>query len=124
MEKLNWTKMMNDRMKACGWSTEKLARQTGMTYTGAWHLLKRNDIHLQKVAELSEVFQYNFFRELADGLTYSAPATAPSAELLETKAQLEAKEAENASLQARVKELELELKVLKEAISLLRAPVA
>lgn len=109
MEQLDWTKVINRQLKASGWSIQKMAHETKLTYSGVWQLLKRNDIQIQRLAELSEAFQYNFFRDLAEQLPYNEPDYTTAKENTEKEV-----------LQARVQELEMELKVLKEAISLMR----
>ena len=113
MEALDLNKAILRLFNQDGWTINKLARATEMTYSGAWQLLRRNDMGVQRLAGVSEAFQYNFFRELAEQLPYSAPDYSP-------KETVVADNSENLALKGRVKELEMELKVLREAIVLMR----
>ncbi|MFV0378255.1 MAG: hypothetical protein ACK5JD_13255 [Mangrovibacterium sp.] len=109
MEELDVVKMVKRQLKAKNMSVRKLANSLDMSYAGVWQMLKGDTLRVQRLAELSEALQYNFFREAAEQLGYSEPVY-PSAEAASCQA-----------LQQRVAELELELKVLKEAISLMRS---
>ncbi|WP_163713192.1 hypothetical protein [Mangrovibacterium lignilyticum] len=124
MEQLDWIGVLKRRYKASGWSIQKVAGKTGMTYSGVWQLLKRNDVRLQRLVNLSEAFQYNFLRELAEQLPYSEPEYRKEPAEIPVAETSEADKRVMEELAGRVKELELELRVLKEAIVLMRGPVA
>lgn len=85
-----------------------VSRSLGLSYTSARSLLRRPTMQVQRLAELSEIFQYNFFRELAQQLPYAEPDCTDNAELDRAKQEIEA-------LQKRVFELEVENRTLKEA---------
>ena len=124
MEQLDWIGVLKRQYKASGLSIQKVARKTGMTYSGVWQLLKRNDVRLHRLVDLSEAFQYNFLRELAEQLPYSEPSCREGTVKIVEPGISEADKREKDELAARVKELELELRVLKEVIVLMRGPVA
>jgi transcriptional regulator with XRE-family HTH domain len=109
MTELELNKMLRSQFEKGGWTARKLARELNMTYSGVWQLLKKDECTVSRLAALSEAFQYNFFRELAEKFPYTAPDYTSAAD-----------NAEKESLRVRVRELELELKVLKEAIRLMR----
>jgi len=66
-------------------------------------MLKSPTFQVQRLAELSEVLNYNFFRELASKLPYTEPVYAE-----------ESKQSEVAELQNRIKELEMEVSILRQ----------
>lgn len=79
-----------------------------INYTSARTLLLRPTIQVQRLAELSELFQYNFFRELAQKLPYNEPYYNDQNELNSTMDEIE-------KLKRRILELEIENRTLKEA---------
>lgn len=106
MDQLELKKMINRQLKKNGMTVRELARELKMTYSGVHQLLSREQLQVQRLADLSEAMNYNFFRELAETLPYAEPNYTDTSE--------------KDRLNERVKELELELKVLKEAISLMK----
>ena len=68
-------------------------------------LLSRPTMQLNRLAELSDFFQYNFFREIAVTFPYSEPDYSVKNDPTEMEA-----------LQTQVKELEMEVKILKQVI--------
>lgn len=82
-----------------------LASALQITHSSASTLVQRPTIQVSRLAELSEFFRYNFFREIAQKLPYSEPDDANSAEKVEI-----------IGLQSRVRDLELEVKILRETI--------
>jgi hypothetical protein len=84
-------------------SVAELARGLKMHPASAAGMLKRPTLQVQKLAELSFFFQYNFFREIAESLPFS-------------ELDFSANSREAVDLQNRVKELELEVKVLRQTI--------
>ncbi|WP_163709814.1 hypothetical protein [Mangrovibacterium lignilyticum] len=107
MEQLELKRMVNRQVQKRGMNIRKLARELDITYSGTHQLLDREKLQVQRLAELSEALKYNFFRELAEQFDYQEPDYSDNSE--------------NEALKQRVKELELEQKVLKEAISLMRS---
>jgi len=84
-------------------TTRDLVKQLGLSYSAARTLFQRPTLQVQRLADLSELFQYNFFRELAQQLPYPEPVYADS------------RTEEIEKLQKRVFELEVENRTLKEA---------
>jgi hypothetical protein len=76
-----------------------------MPYQSVFGMLNRETIQVQRLAELSEFLQYNFFRELAQELPYREPDYSQRADQNEV-----------VSLHARVKELELEVSILRQTL--------
>lgn len=111
MVEVDVMKMVKRQMKSQQISAQRLGRLLNISYTGAWQMMKSDSIRVNRLLELSEVLQYNFFREVSLQLPYAAPSDGdPNAPLL----------AENTALKAQIRDLELQLKTLKEAIGLLR----
>jgi len=106
MDQLELKKMINRQLKKSGMTVGGLARELKMTHSGVRQMLDREQLKVQRLAELSEAMNYNFFRELGESLPYAEPDYTDTSE--------------KDRLKERVKELELELKVLKEAISLMK----
>lgn len=82
-----------------------LASALQITHSSASTLVQRPTIQVSRLAELSEFFRYNFFREIAQKLPYSEPDDTNSADKVEI-----------IGLQSRVRDLELEVKILRETI--------
>jgi len=106
MEDLELRKMINHQMKKRGVTTQKLAEAMNMTYSGVWQMLDKDQLQVRRLAVLTEALQYNFFRELAQRFPYAEPNYTDNSE----------KEA----LKERIKELETEVRILKEAITLMK----
>ena len=83
----------------------EIARALNMHPTSVNGMLHRPTLQVQKLADLSDLLQYNFFRELATKFPYAEPDCADK-ELVEA----------NKNLQNRVKELELEVHILRQTI--------
>lgn len=77
-----------------------MARQLGLRYSTAHSMLHRESIQVQRLADLSELFQYNFFRELAREFPFEQPDFSDHSEVEQ--------------LQARIRELEIENRTLQE----------
>nr|WP_319270263.1 hypothetical protein [uncultured Draconibacterium sp.] len=82
-----------------------IARAFNLHPTSVNGMLHRPTMQVQKLAALSDFMQYNFFRELATKFPYAEPDCADQ-ELVE----------ENNKLQNRVRELELEVNILRQTI--------
>jgi hypothetical protein len=91
-------------------SVAELARGLKMHPASAAGMLKRPTLQVQKLAELSFFFQYNFFREIAESLPFSEP-------------DFSAINTEVVDLQNRVKGLEQEVKGLELEVSILRQTI-
>jgi len=51
----------------------ELSRKLGLHQTTIHGLLKRDSIKVERLAKLCKVFQYNFFREIAEQFSYEQP---------------------------------------------------
>ena len=51
----------------------ELSRKLNLHQSTVRGMLRRNTLHVQKLADLSEVLHYNFFREIAERLPYEEP---------------------------------------------------
>jgi len=67
--------------------------------------LNRPTMQVNKLADLSEYFQYNFFREIAETFPYSAPDYSVKNDRTEIE-----------TLETKVRDLEMEVKILKQVI--------
>lgn len=82
-----------------------LSRGLNIHYQSVVGMLKRPALHVQRLAEISECLQYNFFRELAQKLPYPEPSYPNVNE-----------QTEIADLKARLQEMELEIKILRQTL--------
>ncbi|KJF42444.1 hypothetical protein [Draconibacterium sediminis] len=105
MEKNFVLPMVKRVMKSKNVNGADIARALNLHPTSVNGMLHRPTMQVQKLADLSNLLQYNFFRELATKFPYAEPDCADT-ELVN----------ENASLQSRVKELELEVNILRQTI--------
>lgn len=74
-------------------------------------MLSRETIHVHKLLEISEVLQYNFFREIAQQLPYLEPE-------YEQKIDIEAVKA---PLLLQIRDLQLEVNILRQTLKDLTA---
>ena len=105
MEKDFVLPMVKRVMKSKNVTGADIARALNLHPTSVNGMLHRPTMQVQKLAVLSDLLQYNFFRELATKFSYAEPDCADT-ELVE----------ENVTLQNRVKELELEVNILRQTI--------
>lgn len=68
-------------------------------------MMQRPTLQVQRLAEVSEFLNYNFFREIANKLPYAKPDYTSDANRAEVN-----------GLQNRVKDLELEVSILRQTI--------
>ena len=68
-------------------------------------MMQRPTLQVQRLAEVSEFLNYNFFREIANKLPYAEPDYTSDANRTEVS-----------GLQNRVKDLELEVSILRQTI--------
>nr|WP_319511671.1 hypothetical protein [uncultured Draconibacterium sp.] len=92
-------------MKSRNITGADIARAFNLHPTSVNGMLHRPTMQVQKLADLSDLLQYNFFRELATKFPYAEPDCVDQ-ELVE----------ENNKLQNRVRELELEVNILRQTI--------
>nr|WP_319999163.1 hypothetical protein [uncultured Draconibacterium sp.] len=105
MEKISVLPIVKRIIKSRNVNGADIARALNMHPTSVNGMLHRPTLQVQKLADLSDFLQYNFFRELATKFPYAEPDCADQ-ELVK----------ENKNLQNRVRELELEVKVLRQTI--------
>lgn len=105
MEKITVLPIIKRVMKSRNVTGADIARGLNAHPTSINGMLSRPTIQVQKLADLSHFLQYNFFRELAGEFSYPEPDCADQ-ELVK----------DNKELQNRVKELELEVKILRQTI--------
>ena len=84
-------------------SVAELSRALKINSSSTSGMLKSQTFQIQRLAELSELLNYNFFRELAAKLPYTEPVFPE-----------ESRQSEVAELQNRIKELEMEVSILRQ----------
>ncbi|WP_157624422.1 helix-turn-helix domain-containing protein [Sunxiuqinia dokdonensis] len=110
MERIAIMPRIKSIMKERKISVAELARGLNMHPASAAGMMKRETLQVQKLAELSVFFQYNFFREIAATLPFSEPDfSADNREVLDLQDRIKALEEE-------VKGLELEVGILRQTI--------
>ena len=97
--------MILREMKKQSISGADIARGFGVNPSSVQGMLLRPTMKLNRLAELSIFFKYNFFKEIA--------ATEPFSEL---NCSVQNDPTEMEALQTQVKELEMEVKILKQVI--------
>ncbi|QIA09534.1 hypothetical protein [Draconibacterium halophilum] len=105
MEKNSVLPIVKRVMKSKQVTGADIARALNMHPTSVNGMLHRPTMQVHKLADLSHFLQYNFFRELAEKLPYAEPDCSDP-ELAK----------ENKDLKNRVKELELEVNILRQTI--------
>lgn len=102
MSQLEILSIIKREMKTRHLTNADLARGLRMNPSSVSGMLKRPTIQVNKLVELSGIFQYNFFREMALKLPYVEPDYSDQTEVI--------------GLKNRVKELELEVSILRQTI--------
>jgi hypothetical protein len=90
-------------------SKAELARRLHLNHTSVLTMFRRPTLHVHRLIQLSEILQYNFFRDVADQLPYQEPA-------FKTQGGDRSLEEENIELKDRVKYLEMEVSILRQTI--------
>ncbi|HEY4785408.1 MAG TPA: hypothetical protein VIH57_05140 [Bacteroidales bacterium] len=88
------------------YSSADMARILNVQPTSVHGMFSRHTIQVEKLMKLSEVFQYNFFREIAAALPYAEPN-------YDVKVDIDAIKA---PLLERIKELEMEVGILRQTL--------
>lgn len=83
-----------------------LARQLNVNPTNIVGMFNRPTLQVHKLEKFCEVFNYNFFREIAESLPYTEPNYDHPVNIEEIKAPM----------QQRIKDLELEVSILRQTI--------
>ena len=105
MEQLPILSMIKREMTRKRINATDLSRGLKMNHSSVAGMLKRPTLQVQRLAELSEFLQYNFFREIAAKLPYPEPDGAKEMDRTETDV-----------LQNRIKELEMEVSILRQTL--------
>lgn len=105
MEQLSILPMVKREMARKHINATDLSRGLKMPYQSIVGMLKRPTLQVQRLAELSEFLNYNFFKEIASKLPYTEPDYTIPTDRTETE-----------GLQSRIKELELEISILRQTI--------
>jgi hypothetical protein len=86
-------------------TVSELSRALKINTSSASGMLKRPTFQVQRLVELSELMNYNFFREIAAQLPYTEPVYVN-----------ESKQSEVEELKSRLKELEMENTILRKTL--------
>lgn len=103
MSQLEIVPMIQREMRKRHLTAAGLARSLRVNPASINGMMSRPTMQVHKLAELSDVLQYNFFREIATLFPY----TEPDYTIPPDRSEVEA-------LQKRVKELELEVSILRQ----------
>jgi hypothetical protein len=102
MEQLAILTMIKREMNRKHINATDLSRGLKMNHSSVAGMLKRPTLQVQRLAEISEFMNYNFFREIAVKLPYAEP------NFLDTT--------ETTALQNRIKELEMEVGIMRQML--------
>jgi len=105
METLSPITMISREMKRKRINVSELARGLRINHSTAAGMLQRPTLQVQRLAEISELLNYNFFREIANTLSCTEPDYTS-----------EPNRAEVNKLQNQIKDLELEVRILRQTI--------
>ena len=86
-------------------TVSELSRALKINTSSVSGMLKSPTFQVQRLAELSAILQYNFFREIAAQLPYTEPVYVN-----------ESKQSEVEELKSRIKELEMENNILRQTL--------
>lgn len=86
-------------------TVSEISRALKINTSSASGMLKSPTFQVQRLVELSEVMNYNFFREIAAQLPYTEPAYVNAS-----------KQSEVEELRSRIKELEMENSILRQTL--------
>jgi len=94
-----------------------LAHKLSRSNSAMGNMLKKESVQVQRLVELSELFQYNFFTEIAAELSLATPDYIKLCEKAGNPIVVESKDsAEVVELRERVKALEIEVTVLRQTL--------
>jgi transcriptional regulator with XRE-family HTH domain len=102
MQEIQILSMVNRELGRKGYSQAQIARKLNLSATTTYNMLRKNTMQVQRLAELSEVLDYNFFREIAAALPQTEPQNL--------------QEDPSIVLKERIKELEMEVRILRETL--------
>jgi len=105
MEQLAILSMVKRELQRKHINATDLSRGLKMNHSSVVGMLKRPSLKVQRLAELSEFLNYNFFREIATKLPYTEPDYTLAIDRTEIN-----------GLQSRIKELEMEVSILRQTL--------
>jgi hypothetical protein len=105
MEQLAILSMIKREMAGKHINASDLSRGLKLNHSSVVGMLKRPTLQVQRLAEISEFLNYNFFREIAVKLPFAEPDYTVAIDRTEVD-----------GLQNRVKELELEVGILRQTL--------
>jgi hypothetical protein len=112
MEKIIPVSLVKREMKKNHYTAADLGRRLNLSASTIMTMLNSPTMQVQRLVDLSDFLQYNFFREIAEMLPYANPVILNA----EKETQIKSLEEQNQALTERNKELEMEVKVLRETI--------
>lgn len=98
--------MIHRELKRSHYSHVEFARKLNANPSTVQAMLERKTLQVEKLVRISEVFQYNFFREIAAMLPYTKPDYTAKPTV----------DTEKEELKERVKALEIEVNVLRQML--------
>ena len=102
MNQLEVLLMIKREMENRHITAAELSRGLRMNPSSVSGMLNRSTIQVNRLVELSSIFKYNFFREIAEKLPYAEPNFTDQTEVK--------------VLQNRIRDLELEVGILRQTI--------
>jgi len=105
MEQLATLEMIKREMQRKRINASELTRGLKMSHSAVVGMLQRPTLQVKRLAEISEFLNYNFFREIANKL----PCTEPDYSLDTDRDEVN-------GLKNRVRDLELEVSILRQTI--------
>ena len=103
MERIEILGIVKRELKNRHVSPAELARQLDTNPSSVHGMLNRPTIQVQKLIKLSEILEYNFFREIAQKLPFEDP-------------EVKKNDEEEKMLKERIKELEIEATTLRRTL--------
>ena len=105
MEQLATLEMIKRELQRKRITATELTHGLKLSHSAVVGMLQRPTIQVQRLAEISEFLNYNFFREIANKLRCTEPNNS-----------LDTDQTEVNGLKSRVRDLELEVSILRQTI--------
>jgi len=106
MERIAVYTMVNRELNRRHFTPAEIARSLKLNPSTISGMMKRTNMDVQRLAQFSSMCEYNFFREIAEILPY----VDPTPQKTESAAQI------ITGLNEHIKELELEVKILRQTL--------